>query len=111
MQKHLAMILGLTLSVASVAHTDSSPKQSGTPLPPPLLGQIDGILSACTKIDPRDEDKFEKLHRSLTAGTSHRDQEAMEKNADYRASFNLMKSIFSSMAADDALRLCKDAVK
>jgi hypothetical protein len=119
MQKHFMMIMGLTLTVGSLAHAAASSPQhkdgppshagTGTPLPPQLLGQIDGILSSCKKIDPRDEDKFEKLRRTLTSGTSH--SEALEKNPDYRTNFELMRSIFNSIPAADALRLCRDAVK
>jgi len=119
MQKHFMMIMGLTLTVGSLAHAATSSPQhkdgppshtgSAAPLPPQLLGQIDGILSSCMKIDPRDEDKFERLGRTLTAGSGH--SEALKKDPDYRTNFELMRSIFNSIPAADALRLCQDAVR
>lgn len=119
MKKHFMIIMGLTLTVGSLAYADT-PKGAkeppthlgtGATLPPQVLGQLDGILSYCKKIDPRDEDKYEKLHRLVIAGTNHRNPEETEKNKDYQASVELVRSVFSRMSASDALKLCKDAVK
>jgi hypothetical protein len=123
MKKQFLIILGLTLTFGSLAHADDrkptkaipvpAPAHPGTgpALPPQVMGQLDGILSYCKKIDPRDEDKFERLRRVVMASTSNKNGEATEKNADYQASVELVQSVFRRMSASDALKLCKDAVK
>jgi hypothetical protein len=115
------LALGVALTVGSMAH-------AATPLSPAIIGEVDGILSSCSKIDPRDEDKFEKLRRSLIPahvvrdrnhqpphGVGHSDdrdddRKVMEKNPDYRANFIWMQTVFKEMAPAEALKLCKAAV-
>jgi hypothetical protein len=121
--KHFMIIMGLTLTFGSLAHADDrkptkavpvpapSHASTGPTLPPQVMGQLDGILSYCKKIDPRDEDKFERLRRLVMASTSGKTSEVTEKNADYQASVELVRSVFSRMSPSDALKLCKDAVK
>jgi hypothetical protein len=114
------------LLALSVAFTFGSMAHAATPQSPAIIGEIDGILSSCSKIDPRDEDKFEKLRRSLIPGPVVRvraheaphgagsddddNRKAMEKNPAYRANFVWMQTIFSEMAKDQALKLCKAAI-
>lgn len=103
MQK-LSMVLPVSmLAIGSAAHA--------APLPPALLGEVDGILSYCESADRRDEDKFEKMEKSFSQGISRHDLEALEKNADYRTNFSVMQSIFHSMPAADALQLCRSVAK
>jgi hypothetical protein len=124
MNKHFMIIVGLTLTFGSLAHADErklptkavrvpapSHVSTGPALPPQVMGQLDGILSYCKKIDPSDQDKYERLRRLVMASTSNKNAEVTEKNADYQASVELVQSVFSRMSANDALKLCKDAVK
>ena len=119
------LTLGVALTVGSMAH-------AATPLSPAIIGEVDGILSSCSKIDPRDEGKFEKLRQSLIPrGVRDRndhsphgdgrdenrdkrkeddDRKEMEKNPSYRANFNWMQTVFKEMAPAEALKLCKAAV-
>jgi hypothetical protein len=96
--------MGLAVLAGPLAHAETS-------LTPSLLGQVSGILSWCETIDSGNKNKFEVLERSLTPELSHRDLEMMEKNANYRAGFDLMQSIIRAMAPDVALQLCKNALK
>ena len=121
------MILAATLSISLTARS-ASPSRS-VALSPALIGEVDGILSSCMKIDPNDEKKFESLRRSLIPDAhgpqdhdsqkdrdskgdhdSKSDQESLEKDPSYRASFSLMKSIFESMPVSEALQLCRGAL-
>jgi hypothetical protein len=103
MKKQSLILLASTLAVGSLAHAG--------PLPPALLGEVNGILSYCESVDRRDEDRFEKMEKSFAEGLSRRDLESMEKDQSYRANFSVMQSVFRSMPAGDALQLCKSAVK
>jgi hypothetical protein len=117
-RKRFLLALGVALAVGSMAQAATPP------LSPAIIGEIDGILSSCSKIDPRDEDKFEKLRRSLipVRGVRDRNHQAphganrddnrkeMEKDPSYRANFIWMQTIFKQMAPADALKLCKAAV-
>ena len=85
---------------------------------------MDGILSSCIKIDLNDAKKFESLRRSLIQDgdnglkdhDSNKDRdlksdlESLEKDPCYRANFSLMKSVFESMPADEAMQLCREAI-
>ncbi len=118
--------LGVALTVGSMAH-------AATPLSPAIIGEVDGILSSCSKIDPRDEDKFEKLRRSLVPPTAvpdsfdhspHGDgrnydrdkrreddeRKRIENDPSYKANFIWMQTVFKEMAPAEALKLCKAAV-
>ncbi len=106
MKKQSMILAGLTFTVASAAHA-AAPLPPAL-LPPALLGEIDGILSSCISVDPRDDDKFEKLRKSYFAGVS---AESVEKNADFRAASTLLKNIFRQMPPDAALQLCKSGVQ
>ncbi len=101
MKKQSIILAGLTFTAASAAH-------AAAPLPATLLGEIDGIVSSCVSIDPRDDDKFEKLRKSYFAGVS---AASVEKNPDYRAASTLLKNIFREMSPDAALQLCKSGLK
>jgi hypothetical protein len=117
MRNRFLLALGVALTVGPAAH-------AAAPLSPAILGEVDGILSYCSKIDPRDEDKFEKIRQSLIPHHVARvraheaphgvdrddDRKEMEKNPSYRTNFTLMQSIFNSMPPDQALKLCKGAV-
>jgi hypothetical protein len=119
MKNRFMIVLGLTLAGGSAAY-------AAPPLSPTLLGEVDGILASCAKIDPRDEEKFQKLRQSLMPAENDRgrrrhvdrvsdrdskdDRESMEKDPGYRATFTLMQGIFNTMPPGDALKLCKDAV-
>jgi hypothetical protein len=117
MQNRILLALGVTLSIGSMAH-------AGTPLTPAIIGEVDGILSSCAKIDPRDEEKFEKLRRSLVPddGEHARDhkiqhdsdydenRKKMERDPSYRTNFIWMQTIFKEMVPAEALKLCKAAI-
>ena len=116
MRNRCLLMLCAALTVGSAA-------SAGTPLSPAVLGEVDGILSACSKIDSRDEDKFEKIRQSLIPPASVRDRDhdikhanpqdnrkSMESDPSYRANFLLIQGIFNNMAPDEALKLCKAAV-
>jgi hypothetical protein len=98
------MILAATLGVSFTARSASPPRPA--PLSPALIGEVDGILSSCTKIDPNDAKTFDSLRRSLIPDG---DYGSLEKDPSYQANFSLMKSVFESMPADEALRLCRGA--
>jgi hypothetical protein len=102
MQKRMMMALGIALTVYSAARAE-------TPLSPQVLGQVDGILSFCKEIDPRDEQKFDGLRRLLTAGMSKRVLRESD-NADYRANFRLVQEAFRKRPRHEAKQLCRDAV-
>ena len=104
MQMQSMLLLGLTLTVGSLA-------QAAAPPTPALMGEVNGILSYCKSIDRRDEDRFEKLGRSLSQGLSRHDLESREKDQNYRTNFGVMQSVFRSMSPDDALQLCRGAIK
>lgn len=102
MQKQLMMIMALTLAAGSLARA-STP----TPMPPAVQGELDGIFSYCIKIDPRDEDKFEKLRKLLTGGTGQQTNASNNKDSAYRDGFNSVQSLFANMPPAQALKLCQ----
>jgi hypothetical protein len=104
MQRQSLVLIGLTLTVGSLAH-------AAAPVSPALMGEMKGIFSYCESIDRRDEDKLEKLDRSFSKGLSRHDLESMERDQNYRANFSVMQSVFRGMSPDDALQLCRNAVK
>jgi hypothetical protein len=121
------MTLAATLGISFTARSASPPPPA--PLSPALIGEVDGILSYCIKIDPNDANIFESLRRSLIPDGDRglkdhdakidqdskkdhdvkSDPESIEKDPSYQANFSMMKSIFESMPADEALRLCRGA--
>ena len=124
MVNRFLLALGVALTIGSMAH-------AATPLSPAIIGEVDGILSSCTKIDPRDEDKFEKLRRSLIPVSGVRYNESqhgdgrdgnrekrkeddarkkMEQDPSYKTNFIWMQTVFKEMAPTEALKLCKAAV-
>jgi hypothetical protein len=100
MKKQSILVMGLTFTIGSLAH-------AAAPLPTTLLGEIDGIVSSCVALDPRDDDKFAKLRKTYFAGVS---AASVEKNPDYRAASTLLKNIFREMTPDAALQLCKSGI-
>jgi hypothetical protein len=126
MRSRFLLALGVALAVGSMAQAATPP------LSPAIIGEVDGILSSCSKIDPRDQDKFEKLRRSLIPhGVPDRnrysphgdgrddkrdkrkeddDRKKIEKDPSYQANFVWMQTIFKQMAPAEALKLCKAAV-
>ncbi len=98
--------------------------RAATPLTPMFVGEIDGIISSCIKVDPRDENKYDKLRLSLVphpgphlrahhvaqGRDDDEDRSQLQKNPAYQSSFTLMQSIFTGMPADEALKLCKSAI-
>jgi hypothetical protein len=103
MQRQSLVLIGLMLTVGSLAHA--------APLSPALMGEVKGILSYCESIDRRNDDRFEKLEKTYSKGLSRHDLELMEKNQDFRTNFSVMQSVFRGMSPDDALQLCRNAVK
>ena len=81
------------------------------PLPPSVVGQIDGILSSCNNVDPGKREKFEILRHALTVDMPQRSLEAMERDPAYRTSFNLMRNLFRELTPKDTRRVCADLVK
>jgi hypothetical protein len=130
MQNRFSLILAAALVVCSTAQA-AAPSARAT-LSPAVLGEVDGILSSCIKIDPSDAAKFEKIRLSLipvddrddsksehdskkgaVARDGHESSDFWEKiqeNPGYRANFTLMQSTFSNMPPAEALTLCKGAV-
>jgi hypothetical protein len=99
MNKRILLALGIALSFAATA-------RAGNALPPQLLAEVDAILSSCAEIDERDEAKFRALHRSLTAGASDRELDAVEKTPLFRDTFKAVQVVVRGMQRDDAMQLC-----
>jgi hypothetical protein len=103
MRKQLMMALGIALCFGSTAR--ANPHVSSQ-----LLGWVDGIVSYCVYIDPRDERAYFKLRQKVIAGVTNSELETARGSAEYRAVYKLMYGIFHEMPHNDALRLCKAAI-
>jgi hypothetical protein len=117
MRNRLLLALGLALTVGSLA-------RAATPLTPTFVGEVDGIISSCISVDPRDEDKYAKLrlamvphpgphlraHHVAQGRDDDEDRTQLQKDPGYKSSFTLMQSIFTGMPADEAVKLCKAAI-
>lgn len=102
------MIFALALTTATVAHADSNRAGSARQIAE-AMGTIDGAVAYCVAVDPKDKQKFHKLHRDLVRlvqGMSDRGPDDDAKSPAYRAAFKAIQDEIRAKYAAEAPTLC-----
>jgi hypothetical protein len=97
------LILGLG---GAMALAQSAPQKN--PINRESLGQTEGILGFCAKIDPQSAAKYREGANLLTRDESDKDVETARKSKEYHEAFDSTSAQFDKVpASDEAVKSCK----
>jgi hypothetical protein len=96
------------LSLICLSATLAVPQGFAAELPDPtVLGQMDSLLDACTKVNPQSAADYKKQREELVRGVSDKDLAGVRKADDYKAAYKEINDRFDKASKDEAAEACK----
>jgi len=75
--------------------------------PPGETGAFQAIYDFCGKVDGAQDARFDAEAKSLYAGLTPKQIEALRKGSEYKRGYKLLSSILPKLTAGDAMGGCK----
>jgi hypothetical protein len=76
------------------------------PIPNQAFAKFEGVLDFCTKANPTDSGKYEKLKKELVKDASEKDVSEARKTQEYKDAYEQAKSEFTKMTKEKAIAAC-----
>jgi hypothetical protein len=91
----------VVLVVAQIALAEEPARPSGQ-----ALGMVEGILSKCAQIDPRDAARYRQQVKMVTQGVSAKVVAEVRKSDEYQQSYDAITESLSQVSDEDAIKAC-----
>lgn len=78
------------------------------PVSPPSLGQLEGILDFCSKVDSKSAPKYHERAKAMLGETSEKDMAKARKSDDYKKAYDWISEELQKTPKQDATKACTD---
>jgi len=79
------------------------------PMSPEALGQVEGVLGFCARVDPGAKTRYEQQAEALRGAASRDDLEEARKSDAYRGAFDAVSEQLAKVDAASAVKTCRES--
>ena len=100
-------LLSSSLAAVLVLGAGAQEQNKPTPLNAASLGQIEGILSLCAKVDPDSAKTYKDSGALFVKGQPEKLVTEIRKSNEYKDARDSISKVLESVSREDALKACK----
>jgi hypothetical protein len=88
------------------------PQVSLAKLPPKSsLGQVEGMLDFCARVDSQSAAKYDEYKKALVQGEPEKDVAEARTSAEYKESYDAISDALSKEQKDDVVKACNSLLR
>jgi hypothetical protein len=76
--------------------------------PPMPTGAWQAIYDFCNKLDPKEQEDFNKEAKNLFAGLTPQQIATLRENGDYKRGYQVLVAVMSQLTHTDAVKACQN---
>jgi len=81
------------------------------PMSPEALGQVEGVLSFCGRVDPGTKPRYEQQAQMVRGGATSEEIDAARKVDGYRQAYDGVSEQLSKLDPAAAIKTCRQAAR